>query len=172
METDERKYVNIGAAINDGNSASNVNAQRRQLSVPLVETTLSARPESYSSRRALTWLRYVRSPYRGRNVVTNRGDYMLRLFAFLAALIFVHTAGAQDQQPPFGGAAIPPTDLQSGIGNYCIYESLVYSIGSPICVGKTSYVCVPTTSSMGFNQRGYWTPRPPDPNLLAPPACQ
>jgi hypothetical protein len=98
---------------------------------------------------------------------------MLRLFAFLAVLSFAHSAGAQDQQPPLGGGpAIPPTDLQSGVGNYCIYESLIYSIGSPICVGKTSYVCVPTTSSMGFNQRGYWTPRPPDPNLLAPPACQ
>jgi hypothetical protein len=100
---------------------------------------------------------------------------MLRLFAFafLAVLSSAHSAGAQDQQPSFGGgAAIPPTDLPSGIGNYCIYESLIYSIGSPICIGKTSYVCVPTTNSAGFNQRGYWTPRPADPNLLVPPACQ
>jgi hypothetical protein len=102
---------------------------------------------------------------------------MLRLFVFLAVLISAHTAEAQDQPPPFGqppfvgGAAIPPTDLPSGIGNYCIYESLIYSIGSPICVGKTSYVCAPTTTNVGFNQRGYWTPRPVDPNLLVAP-CQ
>jgi hypothetical protein len=103
---------------------------------------------------------------------------MLRLFAFLAVLISAHTAEAQDQQPPFGqppfvgGAAIPPTDLPSGIGNYCIYQSLVYSVGSPICIGKTSFVCAPTTNSLGFNQRGYWTPRPADPNLLVAPSCQ
>src|SRR6202166_403498 len=98
---------------------------------------------------------------------------MLRLFAGLAFLSSVYGAQAQDQSPPpfapppfVGGAAIPPTDLPSGIGNYCIYESLIYSIGSPICVGKTSYVCAPTTNNVGFNQRGYWTPRPVDPNLL------
>jgi hypothetical protein len=104
---------------------------------------------------------------------------MLRLFVLLAVLSSAHTAVAQDQQPPFGqppfaggGGAIPPTDLPSGIGNYCIYESLVYSIGSPLCIGKTSYVCVPTTNSSGFNQRGYWTPRPADTNFLVPPICQ
>ena len=103
---------------------------------------------------------------------------MLRLLALLAILISAPTAGAQDQPPPFGptpfpgAGAIPPTDLPSGIGNYCIYESLIYSIGSPICIGKTSYVCVPTTTSTGFNQRGYWTPRPADTNLLVPPVCQ
>ena len=109
---------------------------------------------------------------------------MLRLFASMAFLISAHAAAAQDQpkaqdqSPPFvpppfiAGATIPPTDLPSGIGNYCIYENLIYSIGSPICVGKTSYVCVPTTNSVGFNQRGYWTPRPSDPTLLVAPVCQ
>lgn len=104
---------------------------------------------------------------------------MLRLFALLAFLIFAHIAVAQNQLPapsqgpPFiGSAAIPPTDLPSGIGNYCIYESLIYSIGSPICVGKTSFVCAPTTANLGFNQRGYWTPRPADPNLLVGAVCQ
>jgi hypothetical protein len=104
---------------------------------------------------------------------------MLRLFAFPAFLIFAYTAEAQtqlpaqDQQPPFvGGAAIPPTDLPSGIGNYCIYESLIYSIGSPLCVGKTSYICAPTTTNVGFNQRGYWTTRPVDPNLQVGAVCQ
>lgn len=106
---------------------------------------------------------------------------MLRLFASMALLLSVHTAGAQDRPPPdvqpplapppFGGSATPPTDLASGIGNYCIYENLIYSIGSPICVGKTSYVCAPTTTNAGFNQRGYWTPRPADPNLLVAAAC-
>jgi hypothetical protein len=108
---------------------------------------------------------------------------MLRLFASMTFLISAHAAGAQnqpmaqDQTPPFvgpafGGATVPPTDLPSGIGNYCIYENLIYSIGSPICVGKTSYVCVPTINNVGFNQRGYWTPRPTDPNLLVAPVCQ
>jgi hypothetical protein len=104
---------------------------------------------------------------------------MLRLFAGLAFLSSAYGAQAQDQSPPpfgpppfGGGAAIPPTDLPSGIGNYCIYESLIYSVGSPLCVGKTSYICAPTTNSLGFNQRGYWTARPADPNLLVAPACQ
>jgi hypothetical protein len=106
---------------------------------------------------------------------------MLRFITSLASLAFLisaQAAGAQDQSPPagslpfVGGAATPPTDLPSGIGNYCIYGSLVYSIGSPMCVGKTSYVCAPSTNSIGFNQRGYWTIRPSDPNLLAAPVCQ
>jgi hypothetical protein len=98
--------------------------------------------------------------------------------AYLAFLISAPAAGAQDQSPPagqlpfVGGAAVPPTDLPSGIGNYCIYGSLIYSIGSPMCIGKTSYVCAPSTNTIGFNQRGYWTIRPSDPNLLAVPVCQ
>ena len=72
----------------------------------------------------------------------------------------------------YGGAATPPTDLSSGIGNYCIYENLIYSIGSPLCIGKTSYICAPSTDKVGFNQRGYWTNRPADPNLLVEPACR
>jgi hypothetical protein len=105
---------------------------------------------------------------------------MLRFFtspAFLVFLISAQAAGAQDQSPPagalpfVGGAAIP-TDLPSGIGNYCIYGSLIYSIGSPMCVGKTSYVCAPSTTNINVNQRGYWTIRPPDPNLFTAPVCQ
>jgi hypothetical protein len=97
--------------------------------------------------------------------------------AFLAFLNSAQAAGAQDQAPPagplpFGGATVPPTDLPSGIGNYCIYMSLIYSIGSPMCIGRTSYVCAPSTNAIGFNQRGYWTIRPSDPNLLAAPVCQ
>jgi len=98
---------------------------------------------------------------------------MLRFIALLAVLISTQAAGAQDQPPPFmGGSPTPPTDLSSGIGNYCIYENLIYSIGSPLCVGKTSYLCAPTTDKVGFNQRGYWTTRPADPNLLVSPSCQ
>jgi hypothetical protein len=108
---------------------------------------------------------------------------MLRILTSLAFLISAHAALAQnqplqDQQAPSGpspfagGSPVPPTDLPSGIGNYCIYESLIYSIGSPLCIGRLSYVCAPTTTSVGFNQRGYWTPRPADPNLLVAPPCQ
>jgi hypothetical protein len=103
---------------------------------------------------------------------------MLRFITGLAVLISAQAAGAQDQPPPLvpppfaGGVPTPPTDLPSGIGNYCIYESLVYSVGSPLCIGKTGYICAPSTNSLGFNQRGYWTTRPADPNLLIAPACQ
>lgn len=103
---------------------------------------------------------------------------MLRFITGLAVLISAQEAVAQDQPPPsnsppfVGGVATPPTDLSSGIGNYCIYESLVYSVGSPLCIGKSSYICAPSTNSLGFNQRGYWTTRPADPNLLIAPACQ
>jgi hypothetical protein len=100
---------------------------------------------------------------------------MLRFITSLAFLILVQPAGAQDQSLApqfFPGGAVPPTDLSTGIGNYCIYGNLIYSIGSPLCIGKTSYICVPTTNALGFNQRGYWTTRPADPNLLVGPACQ
>jgi len=105
---------------------------------------------------------------------------MLRLVMILTLLILSHAAGAQNNRPPIepapiepppfaGGSAVPPTDLPSGIGNYCIYENLIYSIGSPICIGKTSYICAPTTTETGYNQRGYWTTRPVDPKLAATP---
>jgi hypothetical protein len=98
---------------------------------------------------------------------------MLRFITSLAFLISAQAAGAQNQPPqPFVGTPTPPTDLSSGIGNYCIYESLIYSIGSPLCIGKASYICAPTTDKEGFNQRGYWTTRPSDPNLLVAAACQ
>jgi hypothetical protein len=99
---------------------------------------------------------------------------MLRIVMVLTLLIFAQAAGAQNKEPrieppPFGGgSAVPPTDLPSGIGNYCIYENLIYSIGSPICIGKTSFVCSPATNDVGFGQRGYWTSRPTDPKLVAP----
>ena len=103
---------------------------------------------------------------------------MFRCITCLVFLISAHAAAAQDQRPSavsppfFGGGAIPSTDLPSGIGNYCIYQSLIFSVGSPICVGKTSFVCAPTTDKMGYNQRGYWTARPNDPNLLSTPVCE
>ncbi len=103
---------------------------------------------------------------------------MLRLIMVMTFLISAASATAQAQEPSavlppiVGSVAMPPTDLPSGIGNYCIYRGLIYSIGSPLCIGKTSYVCTPTTNNVGFNQRAYWTPRPSDPNLLVPPVCQ
>ncbi|MGF6308366.1 hypothetical protein ABIB82_003529 [Bradyrhizobium sp. i1.8.4] len=102
---------------------------------------------------------------------------MLRIVTWLTLLISLHAAEAQDRapgvssQPYFGGSTTPPTDLPSGIGNYCIYENLIYSIGSPMCVGKTSYVCAPATNETELSQRGYWTARPADPKLTAP-VCQ
>jgi len=127
-------------------------------------------------------LGYGRPPTGGRNCATTSrhslsgGIPMLRFITILAVLVSAQAAVAQNQPPPAymggGGAPTPPTDLPSGIGNYCIYENLIYSIGSPLCVGKTSYLCAPTTDKVGFNQRGYWTTRPADPNLLVSPACQ
>jgi hypothetical protein len=99
-------------------------------------------------------------------------ESMLRFITIPVLLVSAQAALAQNQPPPFIPPAIPPTDLSSGIGNYCIYESLIYSIGSPLCIGKTSYICAPTTANAGFNQRGYWTARPADPNLLVAPSCQ
>ena len=98
---------------------------------------------------------------------------MLRLFASLAFLVSAYGAQAEDQPPPFiPGSTTPPTLGSSGIGNYCIYENLIYSIGSPLCIGKTGYVCTPTANNVGFNERGYWTPRPADPTALVTPSCQ
>jgi hypothetical protein len=101
-------------------------------------------------------------------------EIMLRVVTSLTLLISSHAAEAQDKPPsttppPFvGGSAIPPTDLPSGIGSYCIYENLVYSIGSPLCIGKSGYICAPKTPEGDFDQRAYWTGRPVDPRLSAP----
>ncbi|WP_298380122.1 hypothetical protein [uncultured Bradyrhizobium sp.] len=102
---------------------------------------------------------------------------MLRIVTCLTLLISLQAAAAQDRapgvsSPPYlGGSTSPPTDLPSGIGNYCIYENFIYSIGSPMCVGKTSYVCAPATNDAELGQRGYWSARPADPKLTAP-VCQ
>jgi hypothetical protein len=102
------------------------------------------------------------------------GGIVLRFVTSLTLLISFHAAEAQDKVPgmmlpPFvGGSTVPPTDLPSGIGNYCIYENLIYSIGSPLCVGKSGYICAPNTNQADFSQRAYWTGRPVDPNLGAP----
>jgi hypothetical protein len=106
------------------------------------------------------------------------GGIMLRFVMSLTLLISTQAAAAQDNSPPVGpppftgGSVLPPTDLHSGIGNYCIYENLIYSIGSPICVGKMSFVCVPSTDDAGFNQRGYWSARSDNPKLLMPQGCE
>lgn len=102
---------------------------------------------------------------------------MLRIVTCLTLLISLQAAAAQDRapggssQPYLGGSTSPPTDLPSGIGSYCIYENLIFSIGSPMCVGKTSYVCAPATNDAELGQRGYWSARPADPKLTAP-VCQ
>jgi hypothetical protein len=103
---------------------------------------------------------------------------MLRFVTSLMLLISAHAAGAQGNSPhteplpPFVGGSVPPTDLPSGIGNYCIYENLIYSIGSPICIGKQSYICTPTTNDASFEQRAYWTAKPDNPKLLVTPGCE
>jgi hypothetical protein len=102
------------------------------------------------------------------------GEIMLRFVTGLTLLMSAHAAEAQDKAPnmmppPFvGGSTVPPTDLPSGIGSYCIYENLIYSIGSPLCIGKSSYICAPKTNEADFNQRAYWTGRPVDPRLASP----
>jgi hypothetical protein len=108
---------------------------------------------------------------------------MRRFLMVLTLSMFAQAADAQNNEPrmasppigggpPFsGGSVVPPTDLPSGVGNYCIYENLIYSIGSPICIGKTGLVCVPSTNEVGLNQRAYWTTRPID-SKLAVPTCQ
>ena len=102
---------------------------------------------------------------------------MLRIVTCLTLLISLHAAEAQDRapggssQPYFGGSTTPQTDLLFGIGNYCIYATLIFSIGSPMCIGTTSYVCAPSTNDAELGQRGYWSARPADPKLTAP-VCQ
>ena len=106
----------------------------------------------------------------------DRRGIMLRIVTCLALLMSLHAAEAQDRTPgaaaqPYLGGSTPPTDLPSGIDSYCIYDNLIYSIGSPMCVGKTSYVCAPATNEAELSQRAYWSARPADPKLTAP-VCQ
>lgn len=98
---------------------------------------------------------------------------MLRFFATLSFLISAYAAQAQDQSSPFfaGPPTAPPLE-SSEIRNYCVYENLIYSIGAPLCIGKTGYVCNPTKGTSGFNERGFWTNKPSDSTSLTTPTCQ
>jgi hypothetical protein len=67
--------------------------------------------------------------------------------------------------------AIPAGD----IGNYCFYNNSLYSLASGICVGKTAYVCVPSTKQTNIGGRGYWytstSPLTIDGYTYNPPSC-
>src|ERR1700759_2186222 len=102
---------------------------------------------------------------------------MLRLVTVITLLIFAHAAAAQNnrpsiQPPPFAGGSavpptVPPTDLPSGIRNYCIYASLIFLIGYPVCRGKASAIFPPRAPETASNQGGSWTTRPVAPKLAA-----
>ena len=96
---------------------------------------------------------------------------MRRLFAILSFLISAGAGQAQDRPPFIVGPPPPPLLGSSEVGNYCVFENLVYSVGSPLCVGKMGYICNPTKGTSGFNERGFWTTKPTDP-ALTPPGCQ
>jgi hypothetical protein len=54
---------------------------------------------------------------------------------------------------PLVSPPVPPIG-EPQVANYCIYGSLVYSLGSVLCVGK-GIVCVPAAGLTGG--RGYWS---------------
>jgi hypothetical protein len=76
----------------------------------------------------------------------------IRTFA-LAVVGIVAPASGYSEQMQIASPPVPPI-AEPQVANYCIYGSLVYSLGSVLCVGK-GIVCVPASGSTGG--RGYWS---------------
>ncbi len=83
-----------------------------------------------------------------------------------ASVLAVDLASAQTS-PPFVEAPFLPI-APADMGNYCVYESRVYSIGSGLCFGRIGYVCLPSTGPATGN-RAYWTNK--EDQVFARPAC-
>jgi hypothetical protein len=56
----------------------------------------------------------------------------------------------------YGSPPVPPITEDAHLNLYCVYGNLLYSIGSPICVGKASYECTAATSRNDPNDRPTW----------------
>ncbi len=101
----------------------------------------------------------------------------MRLAAIVVAtLATTVVAHAQPAPPPEEAmqawAPVPPLNDQSGIGNYCVHDNLVYSMGSVLCVGLQGVVCVPPGANTGG--RAYWSSVPisrGDVNWAPPAHC-
>ena len=77
------------------------------------------------------------------------------------------SARAQPAQPYLD--TLPPPITSADMANYCVYENRVYSIGAGLCVGRTSYACVPSNGPATGN-RAYWTASKED-QVFARPLC-
>jgi hypothetical protein len=87
----------------------------------------------------------------------------MRAALFTAAMLSMATiAHAQDTAAPAPmesyPAGPPPLNDQSGVGNYCIDQNLLYSMGAVICAGPQGLVCVPPGAGTGG--RAYWSAVP------------
>jgi hypothetical protein len=88
------------------------------------------------------------------------------LIAALAA--FPPSARAQQGRPSYFDMLSPPI-APTDMANYCVYENRVYSIGAGLCIGRTSYACVPSTGPATGN-RSYWASGKED-QMFPRPVC-
>ena len=97
--------------------------------------------------------------------------------ALLVAVLVAAGSAAQAQpamQYPSRGP-IPPADLvapppltPADMGNYCVYDNRVYSLGAGLCIGRTPYVCVPSPGPSTGN-RAYWASK--EDQVFLRPVC-
>ncbi len=87
---------------------------------------------------------------------------MFSAVACLAGVAHAQTGPSIVEAPP---VPIAPAE----IANYCVYESRIYSIGSGLCLGRTGYVCLPSTGP-ATGSRAYWTAK--EDQVFPRPACQ
>ena len=86
--------------------------------------------------------------------------------AAVAITLLVPCLALADNSP-----SVPPITGASELGNYCLYDNTVYSIGATICVKKQGLVCVPPPNpNVGPNTggRSYWSSNTVD--TWVPPA--
>ncbi len=69
--------------------------------------------------------------------------------------------------PPYPDIMGPPI-LPGDIGNYCVYDNRVYSLGAGLCFGRAAFVCVPSQGPATGN-RAYWTSK--EDTVFGRPGC-
>ena len=98
--------------------------------------------------------------------------------AMLVAVVFAGGAAAQAQpatqfsprgpSPQYPDLVAPPPLTPGDMGNYCVYDNRVYSLGAGLCVGRTPYVCVPSPGPSTGN-RAYWASK--EDQVFLRPVC-
>lgn len=89
------------------------------------------------------------------------------VFTVVSLTVLVTSAAAQPA-PPFADTPPPPPINPSDMPNFCVYENKIYSLGAGLCLGRSSYVCVPSPGPATGN-RAFWTNK--EDQIFSRPQC-